>query len=163
MRKQANGSISAFFSGRKLLISEVIEPTKPEIIDNDIQEKLNVLALADKLGNVAEASRLSGVSRDTIYRHRRLLKQGGIDALKRQETPNHHHKNRSPKGIEHTVVCYSLINPHLGQAQVALHLKMSHNVEISPNGVRNIWLRKNMNTVALRVAKANQQENIETC
>lgn len=163
VRKQADSTITAYFAGRKLLISEVIEPTKQAIIDNDIQEKLNFLVLADKVGNVAEASRLSGVSRDTIYRYRRLLKQGGIDALKRQETPDLHHKNRATKDLEQTVVNYSLINPHLGQAQVALHLRKSHNVEISPNGVRNIWLRENMNTVALRVAKANQYEKIDSC
>jgi transcriptional regulator of acetoin/glycerol metabolism len=52
--------------------------------DIEIQKKLNVLALADKLSNMAEASRLSGVSRDSIYRHRKLIKQGGADALKRQ-------------------------------------------------------------------------------
>lgn len=163
VRKKADGSMTAYFAGRKLLISEVIEPTKRDIIDNDIQKKLKVLALADKLGNVAEASRLSGVSRDTIYRHRKLLKQGGIDALKRQETPNLHHKNRAPKDLEQTVVNYSLVNPHLGQAQIARHLRNSHNVEISPNGVRNIWLRQNMNTVALRVEKANQLEKIDSC
>lgn len=43
--------------------------------ETDVQKKLDVLALADKLSTVAEASRLSGVSRDTIYRHRRLLKK----------------------------------------------------------------------------------------
>jgi hypothetical protein len=29
-----------------------------------------------------------------------------------------------------------------------------HNSDISPNGVRGIWLRQNMNTTALRVKKA---------
>ncbi|WP_222104556.1 helix-turn-helix domain-containing protein [Vibrio jasicida] len=51
--------------------------------DIEVQKKLDVLALADKLGNVTEASRLTGVPRDTIYRHRRLLKEGGgINALR---------------------------------------------------------------------------------
>ena len=83
-----------------MLISEVTEPTKPAIIDQDVQKKLNVLALADRLGNVAEASRLSGVSRDTIYRHRKLLKQGCTDALKRQETPDLQLKDRASKSLD---------------------------------------------------------------
>lgn len=58
-----------------------------------VQKKLEVLALVEKLGNVSEASRQSGVSRDTIYRHLKLVKQGGVDALKQQETPNIRHKN----------------------------------------------------------------------
>ncbi|MCH2087113.1 MAG: helix-turn-helix domain-containing protein, partial [Pseudoalteromonas sp.] len=109
--------------------------------------------LADKLGNVSEASRLSGVSRDTIYRHRRLIKQGGIDALRRQETPNHRHLNRTEEEIEKLVIEFSLQNPHLGQAQVSRQLRANYSVEISPAGVRYIWLRENMNTAALRLAK----------
>ena len=131
-----------------------MEPTKASLEDIDIQKKLDVLALADKLGNVAEASRLSGVSRDTIYRHRRLLKEGGSDALKRQETPNLRHKNCTDINIENTVVQFSIEHPHLGQQKVALKVKAKYGIEISPGGVRSIWLRQNMNTTALRMAKA---------
>jgi len=35
------------------------------MLDLDIQRKLEVLELAEKLQNVSEAARLSGVSRDT--------------------------------------------------------------------------------------------------
>lgn len=58
-------SFDAYFAGRHLSISEVIEPVKTSMEDIEIQKKLDVLALADKLGNVSETSRLSGVSRDT--------------------------------------------------------------------------------------------------
>ncbi|NPD10346.1 helix-turn-helix domain-containing protein, partial [Vibrio ostreicida] len=126
---------------------------KAAMEDIEIQKKLDVLALADKLGNVTEASRLTGVSRDTIYRHRRLLKEGGIDALRRQETPNLRHKNRPDAELESLVIEFSLQNPHLGQVQVSRQLKAKYDVEISPNGVRLIWLRENMNTAALRLAK----------
>lgn len=154
IRKGQNGQFSAYFAGRKLRVSEVTEPAKASMEDIDIQQKLDVLALADKLGNVAEASRLSGVSRDTIYRHRRLLKDGGIDALRRQETPNLRHKNCTAISIENTVVQFSIENPHLGQQKVAMKVKAQYGIEISPNGVRSIWLRQNMNTTALRVAKS---------
>ncbi len=153
IRKVNGNQFNAYFAGRKLAISEVVEPTKASLEDQEIQKKLEVLALADKLGNVSEASRLSGVSRDTIYRHRRLLKQGGIDALKRQQTPNLRHKNRTAETLEQLVIDFSLRNPHLGQAQVSRQLKSKHAAEISPAGVRSIWLRENMNTAALRLAK----------
>ncbi|WP_269202101.1 helix-turn-helix domain-containing protein [Pseudoalteromonas luteoviolacea] len=96
------------------------------------------MALADRLGNVAEASRLSGVSRDTIYRHRRLFKEGGIDALKRQETPDRHHKNCTDRAIEEIVIEFSLANPHLGQSKVSRLLKSERNVDIHASGVRNV-------------------------
>lgn len=144
----------AYFAGRQLQVSEVTEPVKASMEETDVQKKLDVLALADKLGNVAEASRLSGVSRDTIYRHRRLLKEGGINALKRQETPNLKHKNCTELSIENTVVQFSIEYPHLGQQKVALKVKAEYGMDISPGGVRSIWLRQNMNTTALRVARA---------
>jgi len=124
--------------------------------DHEIQKKLEVLALADKLGNVAEALRLSSVSRDTIYRHRKLIKQGGIESLKRQETPDLHHKNRTDKDIEEIVIEFSLANPHLGQSKESRLLKSERNVDIHASDVRNIWLRENMNTTALRLAKLAQ-------
>jgi len=84
IRTTLDPGFTAYFADRELMVSEVIEPTKPTMVDLDIQKKLEVLELAEQLGNVSEASRISGVSRDTIYRHRRLIKEGGIQALKRQ-------------------------------------------------------------------------------
>lgn len=153
IRTGKNKRFDVYFAGRKLQVKEVKEPEKLSSEDNEIQKKLEVLALADRLGNVAEASRLSGVSRDTIYRHRKLIKQGGIESLKRQETPDLHHKNRTDRAIEEVVIEFSLANPHLGQSKVSRLLKSERNVVIHASGVRNIWLRENMNTTALRLAK----------
>lgn len=161
IRNVKGNQFDVYFAGRKLKVSPVTEPTKAPLgkpfsassEDIEIQKKLDVLALADKLGNVAEASRLTGVSRDTIYRHRKLIKQGGVDALKRQETPDLHHKNRTDKAIEQIVIEFSLAHPHLGQSQVSRLLKSERNVTIHASGVRNIWLREKMNTTALRLAK----------
>jgi len=102
-------SFTAYFAGRHLSVSEVIEPTKLSMEDMEIKKKLDVLALADQLGNVSEASRISGVSRDTIYRHRRLIKQGGKAALKKQITSNHRHKNRTDEARERSKFCVRLI------------------------------------------------------
>ena len=134
-------------------LSGILGSTLDENIQGETQKKLDVLALADQLGNVSEASRLSGVSRDTIYRHRRLFKEGGADALRRQETPNLRHKNRTDVELEELVIDFSLNNPHLRQDQVSRQLKERYSANISPNGVRYIWLRENMNTAALRLDK----------
>lgn len=49
---------------------------------------------------------------------------------------------------------FSIEYPHLGQQKVALKVKAEYVMDISPGGVRSIWLRQNMNTAALRVARA---------
>ena len=158
IRNTSKQGFTAHFAGRQLKVSEVIEPNKATIEELEIQKKLEVLALVDKLGNVSAASRHSGVSRDTIYRHLKLVKQGGPDALKRQETPNLRHKNRSDVELEQAVIEFSLENPHLGQQQVSLQLKANQTIDVSPAGVRYIWLRQNMNTMALRVQRARKAE-----
>ncbi|MDC9604179.1 helix-turn-helix domain-containing protein [Xenorhabdus griffiniae] len=132
----------------------MIEPAKPSLYDLEIQRKLDALALADKLGNVAEAARQSGCSRDTLYRYRKLLEEKGPEGLKRTFTPALHHKNRTTREIEEQVIAFSLENPHLGQVQVSAQMREKYQITLSPNGVRHIWLREKMNTSALRVEKA---------
>ncbi|MEX0448004.1 hypothetical protein [Xenorhabdus sp. SGI246] len=53
----------------------MIEPTKPSLYDLKIQRKLDALALAGTLGNVAEASRQSGCSHDMLYRYRKFFRK----------------------------------------------------------------------------------------
>ena len=83
-----------------------------------------------------------------------MLKEKGPLALKRTFQTDNHHKNRTSPCVEKMVVAFSLLNPHLGQMQIAAYLNKNHDIAISPNGVRQIWLREKMNTCALRNLKA---------
>ena len=154
IRKSNSGGFIAYFAGRHLAVSEVIEPTKPSMVDLEIQKKIDAIELAEKLQNVTEAARISGCSRETIYKNRRLLKEKGPQALKRTFRKDHHRKNRTTKEVEKLVVEFSLQNPHLGQVQISAQLKVNYEVELSPAGVRYVWLREKMNTSALRVQRS---------
>lgn len=153
IRTTLDGEFYAYFANRKLAISEVTEPSKPSMLDLEIQRKVDAIQLAEKLQNVAEAARISGVSRQTIYRNQKILKKQGPQALKRTFRKDHYHKNRTDQNIEAKVIKFSLKNPHLGQAQVSLQMKKMRQVEISPSGVRNVWLKAKMHTAALRIQK----------
>jgi hypothetical protein len=119
------------------------------MLDLDIQKKLEVLELAKSLSTVSEPSRLSGVSRDTIYRHHRLIREGGIDALKRQINTESIHGNRTSQDTPEIFIQFSLKNPHLRQLEVANQLWKLHKIELSASGVGNIWLREKMQTIAM--------------
>ena len=73
-----------------------------------IKHKAGLLNLAEELGNVSQACRVMGLSRDTFYRYKAAVEQGGIDALldKNRRKPNI--KNRVDELTETAVVEYAI-------------------------------------------------------
>jgi len=70
-------------------------------------------------------------------------------------------KNRTEETLERLIIDFSLRTPHLGQVRVSRQINDRYSADISPNGVRDIWLRENMNTMALRLAKMESLSNTE--
>ncbi len=46
-----------------------------------IRHKVGLLNLAEELGNVSKACQVMGLSRDTFYRYRDAVEEGGVEAL----------------------------------------------------------------------------------
>ena len=46
-----------------------------------IRHKVGLLNLAEELGNVSKACQMMGLSRDTFYRYRDAVEDGGDEAL----------------------------------------------------------------------------------
>ncbi len=46
-----------------------------------IKHKVGLLNLAEELGNVSKACQVMGLSRDTFYRYKSAVDEGGVDAL----------------------------------------------------------------------------------
>jgi len=55
-----------------------------------IKNKVGLLNLAEELGNVSKACKVMGFSRDTFYRYKSAVEEGGIEALfdKNRRRPN---------------------------------------------------------------------------
>ena len=49
--------------------------------DKIIKHKVGLLNLADELGNVSKACQVMGMSRDTFYRYKSAVDDGGVKAL----------------------------------------------------------------------------------
>jgi len=105
-----------------------------------IKHKVGLLNLAEELGNVSQACRIMGLSRDTFYRYKAAVDDGGVDALISKDRRQPNLKNRVDEQTESAVVAYALEEPAHGQVRASNELR-KRGVFISPSGVRCVWLR----------------------
>jgi len=118
--------------------------------DKLIKNKLGLLQLAEHLGNVSEACRVLGFSRDSFYRVKELHDAGGPEALKEVSRRKPNFKNRTAPEIEERILQFTVELPAHGQVRIANELRKEGKI-ISPAGVRTVWLRHGLETMAKRL------------
>lgn len=84
-----------------------------------------------------------GLSRDTFYRYRSAVEDGGVEEHldKSRRKPNL--KNRVDEQVEAAVLAYAVEQPAHGQVRVLNELR-KRGVFVSPSDVRSIWLRNDL-------------------
>lgn len=114
-----------------------------------IKHKAGLLNLAEELSNVSKACKIMGVSRDTFYRYRELVAEGGVDAQ----------INRSRRALTLRTVPMRqlnrllLITPSLSRHMVSTGPATScvNRGFLSPTiGVRSVWLLHNLENLKRR-------------
>jgi transposase InsO family protein len=118
--------------------------------DKIIKHKVGLLNLAEELGNVSKACKVMGLSRDTFYRYKSAVDDGGIESLfdKSRRKPNL--SNRVDENIEVAVTEYAIAFPAHGQHRASNELR-KQGVFVSGSGVRSIWLRHNLGNFRQRL------------
>lgn len=115
-----------------------------------IKNKVGLLNLAEELGNVSKACKVMGTSRETFYRYKHAVEEGGVEALFEKSRRKPNLENRVDEAIEKTVVEFAIEYPAFGQLRASNELR-KNGVFISPSGVRSVWLRNNVSNFKLRL------------
>ena len=130
-----------------------------------IKPKIGLLELAKQLGNVSQACKVLGYSRDTFYRFQELYESGGEAALQEISRKKPIIKNRVPEYIEKAIIDLALESPFFGQERAANELRR-RGIMVSASGIRSVWLRNDLENFQKRLkaleTKVNQEGIILT-
>ena len=121
-----------------------------------IKHKVGLLNLAEELGNVSKACQVMGLSRDTFYRYKNAVEEGGVEALLEKDRRHPNLKNRVDESTESAVVQHAMDFPAHGQVRTSNELR-KRGVFISASGVRSVWLRHQLSCFKDRLRALEQK------
>jgi transposase InsO family protein len=111
--------------------------------------------LGKTLGNISEACRKLGVSRQHYYDIKTAIEEDGLEGLLEKSRRSPRIGNRVAPEIEQKVLHYSLEFPTHGQTRTANELK-KQGIILSAGGIRSIWMRHNLHLKKLRLKRLEE-------
>ena len=84
-----------------------------------ISHKVGLLNLAEELQNISQACKVMGFSRDTFYRYKGAVEEGGVEALLEKSRRKPNLRNRVDPVVEDAVLKHAIEQPAHGQTRTS--------------------------------------------
>jgi transposase InsO family protein len=120
------------------------------------RRRMNVIEMAEALGNISEACRRGGMDRTSFYEWKRRFQTHGLEGLKDlPPIPKSQPNTTSPEN-EAKVIAESLAHPSWGCVKLSDHLKLK-GLSISSPTIQKILIRNDMGSVYDRWLKVEEK------
>jgi transposase InsO family protein len=111
-----------------------------------IRNKVGLLNLGEELGNISQACKMMGFSRDTFYRYKKLKAEGGELALFEKSRTGPNYFNRVHREVEKQVLEITMEFPAYGKDRIASELR-HRGIIVCGSTIRNIWIRNHLKSL----------------
>ena len=128
--------------------------------DKVITHKVGLLNLVEELGNVSRAGQVMGLSRDTFYRYKAAVEEGGVEARVETSRRKPNLKHRIDPAVEDAVVAYAIEQSAPGQVR-ASNERRKRGPFASPSGVRSIWIGHDLKDFKSRLRALEEKVSAE--
>ncbi len=150
IRTNLNGEVGFYFADKILNVSENKRSKVVTFRETEAKEIVKAVRLSKELNSVSKASQITKISRQKIYRVKKVIETRGEFYFIKTFKAEFYSKNKKMMTGEKLVVNFSIQNPHLGEAQVSKFIKKYFSLNLSRGKIRYIWVRNNLETIALR-------------
>jgi len=121
-----------------------------------VQQKLDVLALAEKLGSITKACNSKKIDRSTFYKWQKQFQAGNLSGLEKKPKSVSPDVLKIKAEIAEQVLDFSLVHPEWGCDRVALALK-KEGINISSPTVQRILLDAELGSVSQRLFRLEEK------
>lgn len=121
-----------------------------------VQRRLSVLRLADSLGSVSAACRLTGMHRSSFYEWKRRFEAKGLAGLEDLPPVPRTHPLKTPPDVIEKVVATSAARPAWGCARIVEHMA-AQGITISSPTVQKLLIAHGMGTRSERLRRLEER------
>lgn len=121
-----------------------------------VRQRLNVLQLAEALGNVSEACRRRGMNRSQFYEYKRRFQTHGIEGLKDLPPIHKSHPMTTPPEVVAKILALSAEHPMWGCVRLSQQLKLQ-GVSVSSPTIQNLLIKHGLASRYERLLKLEEK------